>query len=275
MYYKPRRQAFLSQNFLRDPELVDKLIRNTSIGKNDTVLEIGPGRGIITTRLLKFSKKVIAIELDKNLLLRLREKLRPVNNLELIHSDFLTFELPSSPYKVFANIPFFITADVIRKLTESDNFREGYLVVQKEAAQKFSGMPYDNKNQMMSILLKPWFDISIIHNFSRTDFYPISNVDSTMIRIIRLKNPVIDQKYKTLYRNFVLYKFNKSKVSRMRFKDFVNLFWQFIKRDNSKEINEMNSEASKILQSQKYLSKIHRSRTDKYWRRKSSYYVML
>lgn len=267
MFYKQRRIAY-SQNFLRDPELVNKLIRNSSLGKKDIVLEIGPGRGIITSRLLKVSKKVVVIELDKNLFLNLNEKFNTANNLELIHSNFLEYNLPNYPYKVFANIPFFITADVIKKLTSDNYFQEGYLVIQKEAAQKYIGMPYDNKNQMLSALLKPWFDISVFYEFSRSDFYPRPSVDATMIRINRVEHPPIGDKYKILYRNFVLYTFNRYKVSNIRFINFKRLFDDFINRDNDKEIDKINNEAGSILNSQKKLLKIHRSRSDKYWRRK-------
>jgi len=131
------RRALRSQNFLRSQKLVAKLIRHSSIGKTDTVIEIGPGRGIVTEELLKVSGKVIAVELDSKLYNLLREKLQVHRNLDLVQTDFLKFELPTYTFKVFANIPFIITTDIIRKLTSEKSFQEGYLVVQKEAAKKF------------------------------------------------------------------------------------------------------------------------------------------
>src|SRR3989344_7221216 len=232
--YKIRRKL-LSQNFLRNPELVKKLLRKSSIGKSDTVLEIGPGRGIITSELLRSAGKVIAIELDNNLYSHLVNGYRSNNKFEIVNANFLEFKLPTFSYKVFANIPFSITADIIRRLTSDHNFKEGYLIVQKEAARKFIGMPYDNKNQMMSALLKPWFDINVFYEFSRSDFYPRPNVDTVMIRISRVESPIIDVKEKSLYENFVLYTFNKFRVSCLEYKSFLNLFYNFLKRNNSKE----------------------------------------
>ena len=121
MRYKQRSKIY-SQNTLVDPKLVAELIRKSSIGKKDTVVEIDAGRGIITRELIRVAGKVIAVEIDKELCLDLKNKFRNIKNLELICGDFLKFKLPLYHYKVFANIPFIITSDVIRKLTSDNNF---------------------------------------------------------------------------------------------------------------------------------------------------------
>ena len=210
MRYKKRRGSY-SQNFFRSPKLVRKLIRYSSIDKNDIVLEIGAGRGIITQELLKIAGKVIAIEVDKKLCLHLKEKFKYAKNLELIQGDFLNFGLPPYPYKVFANIPFIITADIIRKLTSDDNFREGYLIVQKEAAKKFIGKPIDSRNQMMSMLLYPWFEISIFWKFKKHDFIPRPGVDCVMIDIKRRDKPILSRSDSRMYKDFILYLYNKER----------------------------------------------------------------
>src|SRR3989344_1248271 len=140
--FKVRRKLY-SQNFLRNPELITKLIRNSSIGKKDTVVDIGAGRGIITSELIKRSGNVIAVEKDYILYQYLKEKFKDNDNLNLVYGDILKIKMPVATYKVFANIPFVITADVVRKLTNDPNFQEGYLIVQKEFAQKIIGKPYD------------------------------------------------------------------------------------------------------------------------------------
>lgn len=267
MYYKPRRQASLSQNFLRNPQLVTRLIGNSSIGNQDVVLEIGPGKGIITSQLQEFAGKVIAIEKDYVLFKSLMKKFHKSCNLELIHSNFLNYQLPDFPYKVFANIPFIITADILKKLTSDSNFQEGYLIIQKDAAKKFIGMPFDNRNQMMSVLLKPWFDISVYYKFLRTDFSPIPRVDVLMIRIIKISDPLVEKRHSKLYKNFVLHKFNSSKVSRIAFRSFMFLFNEFLRRNDPNEINLVNQQANKILISQSKLHKVHRTRKDKNWKK--------
>src|SRR3989344_7206331 len=149
-----RKSIKYSQNFLVDPNLVDKLLDLVSLSKEDTVLEIGAGEGIITKALLDKCKKVIAYEIDKQLVKNLNNKFFNQNNLELRNEDFLNQTLPKFPYKVFSNIPFNVTSAVIKKLTLGENSpQEAYLIVQKEAAIKFLGKPYDNKNSQVSVLL--------------------------------------------------------------------------------------------------------------------------
>ena len=93
-----------SQNFIKDPNLVERLLSNSSIGKNDVVLEIGAGGGVITRKLRERAKEVIAFEIDNDLPLK-----------DVVRGDFLDHPLPNYPYKVFSNIPFNITADIVKK----------------------------------------------------------------------------------------------------------------------------------------------------------------
>ena len=267
MRYKQRRGSY-SQNFFRSPKLVRKLIRYSSIDKNDIVLEIGAGRGIITQELLKIAGKVIAIEVDKKLCLHLKEKFKYAKNLELIQDNFLNFELPTYPYKVFANIPFIITADIIRKLTSDDNFREGYLIVQKEAAKKFIGKPYDHQNQMISALLKPWFVIGIFWKFKRYDFIPRPNVDCVMIVIKRREEPLVPMTNLQFFRDFILHIYNGERgASRLETAQLIRRFEKFAKESEWSQKALIKRKAQKILSEQKLLQKIHRTRKDKHWRK--------
>src|SRR5438874_12896804 len=95
-----------SQNFLKGRRLVDRLLDRSSIAATDLVLEIGPGRGRITERLIQRCRHVLAIEQDPRLAWMLRERLPGTPNLTLVEADFLATRLPRQPYKVFANIPF-------------------------------------------------------------------------------------------------------------------------------------------------------------------------
>lgn len=116
--YKSRRKI-LSQNFLYNQTLIESLIRQSSIGSKDVVLEIGAGKGFITKELCRKSQNVIAIELDNKLFLHLKQFIGNNSKLELHQVDFLKFPLPKTPYKVFANIPFSIEGEIIRKLLDS------------------------------------------------------------------------------------------------------------------------------------------------------------
>src|SRR6266480_4484221 len=104
-----------SQNFLRSMSLVRKLIRSSSLTSDDIVLDVGAGKGIITSELARRVKRVEAIEKDIALCEVLDERFRTCQNVVVHCADFLDFELPAAPYKVFANIPFTSTTRIIKK----------------------------------------------------------------------------------------------------------------------------------------------------------------
>jgi 23S rRNA (adenine-N6)-dimethyltransferase len=163
METRQHRQVCLAQNFLRSPKLARRLVGMSTIGPSDTVYEIGAGNGIITAALASAARQVIAIEKDPELVRRLRKRFRPLDNVEIVEKDFLTYSFRTRrgngallEYKIFASIPYNITAQILRKiLYERSNIREGFLIVQKEAAKKFSGSP---KETLVSILAKPFLN---------------------------------------------------------------------------------------------------------------------
>ena len=250
MLYKVRRRLY-SQNFLRNPKLINKLIGSSSIGKKDTVIEIGPGTGNITSQLLQTAGNVIAIEIDKKLFLFLKQRFQNVNNLKLIPGDFRNFRLPNYPYKVFANIPFNITSTVIRKLTNDENFIDGYLIVQNEAAKRFIGKPYDSKNSMISLLLRPYFSISVYSGFVRSDFIPKPSVDVVMIRIMKKENSEIEKGNAKLYKDYVVYSYNRLNLFDTDFNEVPKKFNNFIRNESKKEIKKVSLKAKKYLDHQR------------------------
>ncbi len=142
METRQHKRISLAQNFLRSPKLVRRLVAMSNIRPSDTIYEIGPGNGIITAALARVAKRVIAIEKDPDLVRRLRERFRPLDNVEIVEKDFLAYSFVTSKPKVFANIPFNRTAQVLRKiLSEGSKLSEAYLILQKEPARKFSGCP--------------------------------------------------------------------------------------------------------------------------------------
>ena len=211
MARKPHKQIILAQNFLRSSKLVRSLLDTSSIGLYDVVCEIGSGRGIITAELARIARRVIAVEKDPILVERLRARFQGVDNVEVIENDFLHYHIPHREYKIFANIPYNITADVVRKILFSPPIpNEAYLMMQKEAAEKISGSPSETQ---FSILAKPLFDIRIIRELRRTDFEPVPNVDSVLIQIKKRQSLLIQEEDTFLYRSFVRYGFGRWKKS--------------------------------------------------------------
>lgn len=198
--YKLRREQ-LSQVFLHSPELVNRLVGKSSIDQKDTVIEIGPGRGIITQSLLQKAKFVISVERDPLLYSRLKQRFINYPNLDIIWADFLSFQLPKTPYKIFANIPFSIEGKIVRKLIDSQNPPEDcYLVMREELAKRLVGIP---KNGLFAITHKPWFDFEIFHQFKRSDFIPKPQVESVMLRFIKRPYPLLPESEKLQFQRFV------------------------------------------------------------------------
>lgn len=131
------RKYQLSQHFLRSPRLALFLIGHSNIKKRDTVIDIGAGSGVITTALAKRCRQVIAVEPDAETVARLRQNVSKLHNVTVLQKDFLAITLPDGPYKVFANPPFHLSSDILRKLDQATNPPEAiYLILQKQFALK-------------------------------------------------------------------------------------------------------------------------------------------
>lgn len=196
-----RRRPQRSQNFLHSRQLVSQLVWKTSFGKNDTVVEIGPGRGIITQELLQVARTVIAVEIDRWLCQSLSARLTNHPGLILFQGNFLSFPLPESGYKVFANTPFSIEGKVIRKLIDGKNPpQETHLVVRKDVGERWVG---HRKESYFSLVRKPWFSMEITHWFRESDFIPQPKVDAVMIKISKRETPLLNHPEQESYVQFI------------------------------------------------------------------------
>ena len=203
-----------SQNNLHDKSLVGYLIHQSSITAADLVIEIGSGKGILTESLAEHAKHVHAIEKDLPLSQSLRDTFSRTLNVTVHSEDFLTYRLPvKQPYKIFANIPFTITADLIRKILTNDNPPvDTYLILQREAAEKFVGQPLHSET-LTSLLYKPWFRFTLLRTFKPTDFIPVPKVTAVLLRIEKRRSPLIRADQSSLYKDFLTYGFTRNKVN--------------------------------------------------------------
>lgn len=200
-----RKRIRLAQNFFRDPALVAGIVADSSIAATDVVYEIGPGSGIITAELARAAGKVVAVEKDLVLAERLRRKFRNIKNVEIVSGDFLGYRIRDIGYKAFSNIPFNITAEVVKRILFGENPpREAYLIVQREAAEKFSGSPRETE---VSVLAKPWFELNVLREFRRTDFEPAPAVDVVLLSIARRERPLVRSEDAGKYRKFIKFGF--------------------------------------------------------------------
>lgn len=227
----PRKRIALAQNFLKCPKLVRSLVGESSINDQDIVYEIGPGTGVITAELARIARQVIAIEKDAALVAKLSKKFQHVHNVIIVEQDFLLHHVRDREYKLFANIPYNITAALVRKLLAAPNPPQAaYLIMQKEAAQKFAGWPQETQ---FSILHKPWFDVQISRTLARTDFEPVPQVDSVLLHITQRSTPLLTSQEAVRYQHFVRYGFTQWKKDlRASYKAlFTHRQWQKLARD--------------------------------------------
>ncbi len=153
------RQIRFSQNFLHDRRLVEHLVDEAGLGPDDIVLEIGPGRGIITGALTRRCGYVLAVEKDQQQVVALQRRFRHEPRVTVFQADFLEFPLPATHYKVFASIPYNITTAIVAKLTSGVSPpADAFLIVQREAAASFTGVPVGT---LVALELAPWFELSI------------------------------------------------------------------------------------------------------------------
>jgi 23S rRNA (adenine-N6)-dimethyltransferase len=195
-----------SQNFLRNPALVASLLNKCDIGVGDVVYEIGPGKGMLTEQLALRCKQVVAIEKDPHLAELLWRRFAGWPHVTIHQGDFLEYPLPHpQPYKVVANIPFNITASIVNRLTMAEcPPGDAYLAMQREAAEALLGVPHES---LRSLLLKPWFEVEVVHRFRRGDFVPVPRVDVVMLRLRKRGPPLVSSRERRCFRDFAVYVF--------------------------------------------------------------------
>lgn len=175
----------LGQNFLTNTAIVDKLIKAADISTNDTVIEIGPGKGVITKELAKIADRVYGIDLDTNLIVIAKENTQSFENIDFIHHDILTFDLGQiqKPYKVVGAIPYNITSPIIHKfLITPIRPISLTLIVQKEVAEKLVVHP--PKATYLSMFVASQGEATIVkNNIPPGVFSPPPKVASAIIHI--------------------------------------------------------------------------------------------
>lgn len=193
----------LGQNFLKNNEVVKKIVASANLKADDLVLEIGPGKGILTEELAKVTGKVMAVELDGELCKLLRNKLSNNKNVAIIHGDILKTNIQDllghqmskleKNYKVIANIPYYITSPIIRLFLESETpclpagrrLSEMILMVQKEVAERIVALP--GQMSILAVSVQYYADAEILFEVGKENFDPVPEVDSCVIKITKHK----------------------------------------------------------------------------------------
>ncbi len=211
-------QKKFGQNFLIDTRVLEKIINAAGITKEDCVLEIGPGIGTMTQYLAEAAGKVVAVEIDTNLLPILDETLKEYSNVTVINNDILKVDINNlvqeynngRPIKVVANLPYYITTPIIMGLFESgvpiDNIT---VMVQKEVADRMQVGPGSKDYGALSLAVQYYAEPYIVANVPPNCFIPRPNVGSAVIRLTRYQEPPVRTKDPKLMFKLIRASFNQ------------------------------------------------------------------
>jgi 16S rRNA (adenine1518-N6/adenine1519-N6)-dimethyltransferase len=184
----------LSQNFLTDPEALDAIVAAADLVSGDRVVEVGPGLGVLTRRLLAAGASVLAVELDPGLAHFLRRELGSVEGFELIEADALGLHpremFPGEPFKLVANIPYHITSPLLHAFLEGDRPPTlTVLLVQLEVAERVAAPP--GQMSYLSVFVQNVADAEVVARVPPEAFEPAPSVDSAVLRLRSRKSPAV------------------------------------------------------------------------------------
>ncbi len=204
------------QNFLKDSNVLNKIIEISNIDKESLIIEIGPGSGYLTRYLVK-KGKVLSYEIDNDLKEILCNEFKDCENVEFIFDDFLKRNVKEDIKKysynklyIVANLPYYITTPIINKLIEEKiSIDKMVIMVQKEVGERFSAKPGNKDYSSITVFLNYYFDIKKEFVVSRNSFVPKPNVDSIVISFTKKKNKLLvndENKFFKLIRDSFKYK---------------------------------------------------------------------
>jgi 23S rRNA (adenine-N6)-dimethyltransferase len=194
------------------PRFALELVGHTNIRKRDVVLDIGAGSGVFTQALAKRAREVIAVEIERNAVEKLRRNMARFDNVEVVRADFMNYRLPKAPYKVVSNIPFHLSSEIVQKLVFDTNKPESiYLIVQKQFAEK---MKSDTRRFTcaLGITSGVLYEVRVRRPLKKTDFYPRPAIDAVFLELKRREEPLITVSEIDSFRELVTECFDKPKV---------------------------------------------------------------
>lgn len=193
--YQEYAKKSFGQNFLIDGNIIQKIIQGANILPNSLVVEIGPGLGALTEHLSKHAKKVLAFEIDPNMVEILKDTLRDCNNVKVVLMDILKADIQEeiTPYLeegiehiyCIANLPYYITTPIIVRLLESEiRFEKFVFMVQKEVGKRFAGSVSTKEYNALSVLMQYKTKVQVLFDVSKDCFMPAPNVESVVIEMV-------------------------------------------------------------------------------------------
>jgi 16S rRNA (adenine1518-N6/adenine1519-N6)-dimethyltransferase len=214
-YQKVHPKKSLGQNFLKDENVARKIISNLNLRSDDYILEIGSGTGILTKYLVQTAAKVVAVEIDKNLVQHLFKQFDSITNFLLYHDDILKISFEEilgghQNWKAVANLPYHITSPVLFKFFEKKHFFDNAtLMVQKEVAQRIVARSSAKNYGTLSVFSQFYAEPKILFDVSKNVFFPKPDVISTVVRLEFKTDDLFNKQEESLFRQVVKGTFNQ------------------------------------------------------------------
>ena len=178
----------LGQRFLRNKYTTTEIVHALSVEKDETVLEIGPGQGILTEFLVKTGAEIIAVELDQRLIKQLSEKFKVYKNFKLLNKNILDVDLKdlfskTGKIKVIGNIPYHLTSSIIFKLIEEKEYVNSWVMtIQKEVAERIVSGTDCKTRSILSVITQFYGKPELLFDIPAEEFSPVPKVDSAVIK---------------------------------------------------------------------------------------------
>ncbi len=202
------------QNFITDVTVLEDIVKASHVTKEENVLEIGPGIGTLTEYLAKAAGRVYAVEVDKKLIPILNETLKGLNNVEIINEDIMKTDIPSlmkdTPFRIIANLPYYITTPIIMSLLESHiSCRSITVMVQKEVGERMTASPGNKNYGALTLAVGYYSRASIVREVPARYFIPVPKVDSVIVHMDIWDKPGVEVSNETLMFSVIRGAFNQ------------------------------------------------------------------
>ena len=220
----------LGQNFLKDLSIAEDIVRLAQITPDGPVLEIGPGKGILTQFLLESANPLTALEIDKKLCGELEQKFANKNNFRLIEADAAKFDYGSirSGFQVVSNLPYYAATHIVKRLIDyRDRITDMTVMMQKEVVDRLVAHPGQKEYGSLSVFIQFHCDVERLMEIDKTAFSPPPKIDSSLVKLTPLSSPRVAVKsQKTFFKVVNAAFLHKRKMLKNNLKDWENQFQQ-------------------------------------------------
>ena len=222
MHYKKN----LGQHFLKDHNIVDKLVKHINPSKNDEMIEIGPGDGVMTKSIINKVKRMVLIEKDSDLIANLKDNFSHCHNSSIINADILKYDLNNlnKPMRVIGNLPYNISTEIIFKMCNCNKVIDIHFMLQKEVVDRIVAESNSKVYGRLSIMSQVYFNVIKLFDISENVFFPKPKVKSSFVRLCPRENPFYSKVHENIFYNIVKSAFEgRRKMIKTSLKSYLSI----------------------------------------------------